>query len=71
MVPSTHDVCSRYPIPQPAFVYKDCGKASMVSNPSIIKLEADGKPFCRMSLVNTDIIMGIEKNLRKKVQKPK
>lgn len=71
VVPSTHDVCSRFPIPQPAFAYKDCGKAMMVSNPSTLSLAADGQSVCRLSLVNTDIIMGIEKNLRKKVQKPK
>ena len=71
VVPSTQDVSSRYPIPQPPFIFKDCGRAVMVSNPSTVSIQADGKTCCRMSLVNTDIIMGIEKNIRKKVQKSK
>jgi hypothetical protein len=43
----------------------------MASNPSIVNLSTDEKNICQMSLINTDIIMGIEKNLKKKVQKPK
>jgi hypothetical protein len=43
----------------------------MASNPSILNISADEKSVCRMSLINTDIVMGIEKNLKKKVLKSK
>ena len=61
ILPSTDDVISLYPIPQPPFDLKTKGMVKFASNPATVRLES-GRTECKMNIINYDLIHYIDES---------
>jgi hypothetical protein len=61
ILPSTDDVISLYPIPQPPFDLKTKSMVKFASNPATVRLES-GRTECKMNIINYDLIHYIDES---------
>ena len=61
IMPSTDDVISMYPIPQPPYELKTKNLVKFASNPTTVRLESN-KTECKLNLINYDLITYIDES---------
>lgn len=61
IMPSTDDVISMYPIPQPSFDFRPKPQIKFVSNPCTVKI-LGSKYECKINFINYDLIHYIDES---------